>query len=318
VADLKPVYLVHGDDDARIDEWRSRLRTRAEAEQGAGALEAFDARASAPGEVAAALATLTFATGTRYLLVEDAGAWKPGDLEPLLEALASMPPETVLVIVVRGKPLKDLTKAVQAAGGDTREYAAPKPWEVPRWVAKRASDAGLRLDGEAAKLLVGIVGTGQQRLAREIEKIAIAVHPQTVVTPEDVEELAAGETAPKVYSLADAVVAGEAQDAIAIAQQLVAQGSRANSFVLPVANRLREVRQVIGLLDSGMAEKDLAGAMKQPPWKVKKTVALARRADRETLERGICRFAELELELRGGSSLDEDTAVTLALMRAAA
>jgi DNA polymerase III subunit delta len=318
VPDLKPVYLVHGDDDARIDEWRLRLRSRAEGEQGAGALEAFHARTSAPDEVAAALATLTFATGTRYLLVEDAGAWKAGDLDPLLEALGSMPPDTVLVIVVRGKPLKGLVKAVQAAGGDVREYPAPKPWEMPKWVAGRASEAGLRLDGEAAKVLVGTVGTGQQRLAREIEKIAIAVHPETVVTPEDVEELAAGETAPKVYALADAVVGGEAQDAIAIAQQLAAQGSRSNSFVLPVASRLREVRQVIGLLDSGMAEKDLPSAMGQPPWRVKKTVALARKADRETLERGICRFAELELELRGGSSLDEDTAVTLALMRAAA
>jgi hypothetical protein len=42
-------------------------------------------------------------------------------------------------------------------------------------------------------------------------------------------------------------------------------------------------------------------------------VALARRAERETLERALCRFADLELELRGGGTLDEETAVSLAL-----
>ena len=37
VADFKPVYLVHGDDDAKIDSWRTRVRGRAEQERGRAA-----------------------------------------------------------------------------------------------------------------------------------------------------------------------------------------------------------------------------------------------------------------------------------------
>ncbi len=59
-------------------------------------------------------------------------------------------------------------------------------------------------------------------------------------------------------------------------------------------------------------------AMKMPPWMAKKAIALARTADRETVERALCRFADLELDLRGGGTLDEHTAVTLAMTRAAA
>src|SRR4051812_9281235 len=76
VADLKPVYLVCGDDDAKVDAWRARVRARAESERGPGGLEGFDARQTPPEQVAAALSELTFGTGTRYLLVDDAGAWK--------------------------------------------------------------------------------------------------------------------------------------------------------------------------------------------------------------------------------------------------
>src|SRR5918999_5008926 len=209
MAELKPVYLVHGDDDARIDAWRLRLRRRAEAERGPGGLETFEGSASSPGQVAASLSALTFDTGSRYLLVDDAGAWKAADLGPLEAALKEPDPQTVLVLIVRGKPLKQLVKLVEAAGGEIREEAAPKPWELPRWVAERAREEGLQLDSEAAKTLVALAGPGQQRLAREVEKIVLAVHPAGRASADDVERLAAADAAPQAYELADALAAGD-------------------------------------------------------------------------------------------------------------
>ena len=45
MADLKPVYLISGYDDAKIDAWRGRVRGRAERELGPGGLEHFDGKA---------------------------------------------------------------------------------------------------------------------------------------------------------------------------------------------------------------------------------------------------------------------------------
>ncbi len=177
MADLKPAYLICGDDDAKIDAWRARVRKRAEAERGPGGLETFDARQADPAEIAAAMSVLSFEAGTRYLLVDDAGAWKAARLGPLEKALEELPPDNVLVLIVRGKALKQLSKAVEKAGGEVREYAAPKPWKLPEWCVERARELGLQLDREAAKVLVARVGSSQQRLSRELEKIAIAVHP---------------------------------------------------------------------------------------------------------------------------------------------
>lgn len=317
MAALKPAYLVCGDDDAKIDAWRARLRRRAEEENGPGGLEAFDARTADAGEVAASMAAMTFATGTRYLLVDDVGAWKAPDVAPLVDALAAPPPDTVLVLVVRGKPLKGLVKAVEAAGGEVREHAAPKPWELPRWAAGRAGELGLRLDGEAAKALVALAGPSQQRIARELEKLAIGLHPETTARTDDVERFVAGDASPKVYDLADALAGGNREAALDLAEELAERGERPSRFVYPVVGRLREVHRAVELLEAGANEKQLASALRAPPWRVKKVAALARRADRESLERAICRFADLEVDLRGGGSLPEDTAVTLALTNAA-
>src|SRR5439155_26314637 len=146
-------------------------------------------------EVAAALGTLTFALERRFLLVEGVETWKAGALEPLELALADPPPDTVLVLLARGKVPKRLTDAVKKAGGAVHEYGAPKPWELPGWVVERAREEGVRLDPDGAKALIAAVGTGQQRLLREIEKLAIGAHPDNELSVEDVERLAAGDTA---------------------------------------------------------------------------------------------------------------------------
>lgn len=318
MADLKPVYLVHGDDDAKIDAWRARLRRRAEEEGGAGALETFDGAVSEPEAVAGALMALTFATGTRYLLADRVEAWKAGQLEPLESALAGMPPDTVLLLIARGKPLARLVKAVEKAGGDVREFGAPKPWEMPKWVVERAGESGLRLDAEAAKALVAAVGSGQQRLAREVEKLAIAAHPQSQLSADQVVGLVAGDTAPQVYDLADALVAGDVRRTLALAEDLRRLDDRPGKLMYPIVRRLREVHRAAELLAAGVSESEVGARMKMPPWLAKRTVAKAKKAHRDVLERAICTFADLEVELRGGGDLglDEDTAFSRALARA--
>jgi DNA polymerase-3 subunit delta len=318
VADLKPAYLVSGEDDAKIDSWRGRVRRRAEDENGPGGLESLDAHSSGPDEVAAALSTLTFGTGTRYVMVDGVETWKAGDLDPLERELAAPAPDTVLVLIARGKAPARLAKAVEKAGGERREYVAPKPWELPKWAAERAQEEGLTIDKEGAKLLVERAGQSQQRIAREIEKLALTIHPETRLDATAIRELASGSDGGQAYDLADAVVAGDLQSTLRLAERLTNAGEPPARLVWPVIRRLREVHRAAQLLDAGMAERDAASALGTPPWLAKRTVAAAKNADRTALARALCAFADLEVEVRSGEGTDEHTGFTRALARAAA
>ena len=318
MAVLKPAYLVCGDDDQKIDDWRARVRRRAERDGGPRALEQVEARRDRPAHVRAAAAALTFGMSARYLLVDDVEIWKAGDLDPLERALAEPLPDTVIVLVARGKPPARLATAVEQAGGEVREYTAPKPWELPRWAAERAREHDLNLDKEAAKALVARVGTRPGTVAREVEKLALAAHPRGQLSAEEVVELAAGEAVARAQDLADAVVAGDARAALALGEELLRREGRPGSLLFPLVRRLREVHRASELLDAGLPEQRVAGALKMPPWQAKRTVAQARKANRDALERAICAFAELEFGLRGGDELDEQTGFSLALARAAA
>lgn len=318
MADIKPVYLISGEDEPRIDAWRTRARRRAEEEGGPGALEAFEGKPDGPEVVAAAVSALSFATGIRWLLADGVEAWKPADLEPLERQMADMPPDTVLVLIARGAASDRLAAAVKKAGGEAREYAAPKARDLPPWVIERAREEGLKLDHEAAGALVAAVGPRQQRLAREIERLALAAHPRATLTAEEVEDLAAGESTQRAYDLADAVVARDLPATLRLAEDLRSRDERASGLLYPIVRRLRELQHAAELLDRGTGEAEVARGLRAPPWLARRTVSQARAADRESLERALCCFADLEIELRGGGALDHDAALSVALAKAAA
>jgi DNA polymerase-3 subunit delta len=321
VAPLKPVYLVCGDDDVKIDAWRTRVKKRAEQEAGQGALEHHEASNMAPDALAADLAALTFATGTRYILIDGVDTWKPAALAPLESALADPPPETVLVMVARGKPPAPLRSAVEKAGGEVADCGAPSARELGRWTLDRAAEQNLKLDVEGARTLISLAGPRQQRIAREVERLAIYAHPETKLDAQQVAELAAGETSSQAYELADAIVAGDDHAALAAAERLRIQGESPSKLLYTVVRRLRDVHRAADLLDAGIRENDAAGKLGMPPWLAKRAIAMAKKAGRQSLEDAICVFARLEIDLRGGGlragfSLDEDTALSLAIVRA--
>ena len=319
MAELKPIYLLSGDDDAKIDAWRARVRARAERELGPGGLEHFDGKADGAEAVAVALTEMTFAAGTRYLLAEPVEGWKAAEIAALEPSLVAMPPETVLVLIARGKAPAKLAKAVEKGGGEARDYAAPKPWELPKWVVERAREEGLAIDPEAAKRLIQTVGPRQQQLQREIEKLRIALHPAGHVTAADVDEHASGEATTQVYDLADALVAGDLPAALSLAEQLRAADERPTKLTFALVRRLRDVHRAAVLMEAGVPEQKVGPALKMPPWAVKRTLAQARKADREALEGALEALAEFECDSRGGGEgdLDEETAFTMTLAGAA-
>ena len=94
-----------------------------------------------------------------------------------------------------------------------------KPWELPKWAREQAARLGLALDAAAAKALVAQVGERQQRLLRELEKLALeggsaaasgGTAPRKVAV-EEIESRAARSAERRAYALADALVAADAR-----------------------------------------------------------------------------------------------------------
>jgi DNA polymerase-3 subunit delta len=322
---FKPAYLIHGDDHGRIAERRARLRALAEQESGANGVEIFEGEASTPERVAQALGAMTFAIGRRFIIADGVERWKDKDLEPVEQALATTAPGTTVAFFAREegklKIPERLAKAVKKAGGDVAEEQTVKPWKLPEWVRDQGRQLGLELDSEASRALVGHVGERQQRLLRELEKLALELGPDPArLDAAEIQERTAPSAERKAWAVADALLTADAGQATRAYLALRAQGERVPGLLFWMSQRLREAHAVAEALEQGESAAQIKRRLRMPSRAADQLIAGARHAGVDRLRRAIEEIADLELASRGGAKggASEDTAALLAIQRIAA
>jgi DNA polymerase-3 subunit delta len=323
MAAFKPAYLIHGDDHGRIGERRSALRALAERESGAGGVECLEGDAATPAAVAGTLAAMTFAIGRRFIVVDGAERWKDADVkEHLAPALQAIAPETTIAFFAREegrfKVPAALVSAVEKAGGTVAAERTLKAKELPRWLQAEAAKLGVELQRDGAQALVALVGERQQRLLREVEKLALELGDGARIGADEVEEAAAHSSERQVWGLVDALVAGDGEAATRAYLELEAQGESVGRLVGLLARRVRDVLAIATQLEAGESAAQIKAAIKGSPWAADRRIAEARRSDADRLSRALETLADLELATHGASELSDGTEAIRAIARIAA
>ena len=329
MAELKPAYLIHGDDHGAVAERRAGLRALAEGAQGdAASVELMEGDAATPAHVAQALSTMTLAIGRRVIIVEGVERWRDAEVEQhLLPAMTQMPPDTTLALFAReeqrAKAPAALHEAVKRAGGQVVAQATVKPWELAKWAREQGARIGLSMDGAAAKALVAQVGERQQRLLRELEKLALEgdatesvdpgegaagapggpATPARRVTVEDIERRAARSAEWRAYGLADALVGGNRREAALSYLRLRHQGERLSGLTYLMAQRLRDALAVALRLRAGESVAEVKRGMRMPARAAERFLADVGRTDPDRLREALVALAALEVDSRGGAVL---------------
>jgi DNA polymerase-3 subunit delta len=295
----------------------------AEEAGGAQGVEVLEGERATPEAAAVALTAMTFAIGHRFIVVDGAERWKDRELEELEPAMTPVPPDTTIAFFAReeGKlraPAR-LHDLVRKAGGDVSPENGVKPWELPKWVSARAAELGLELDRDAARALVDHVGDRQQRLMRELEKLALEFGGRGPVGAEEIEELTAASAERKGWTLADALLGSDEAAATSLYLALRAQGERVTSLHYWMTQRVRAALEVAQALDRGEPASQIKRGLRMPSRAADKLIADARRAGSDRLRRALEQLADVEVSSRGGGpgAASEDTAMLLAIGRIA-
>jgi DNA polymerase-3 subunit delta len=310
MAELKPAYLIHGDDHGAVAERRARLRALAEAPGADASVELLEGDTATPAGVAEALAAMTLAIGRRVIVVEGVERWRQADIEKtLVPALAQMPPDTTLALFAREesrvKAPEALHKAVKAAGGQIVAQATVKPWELPGWAREQAARIGLSLDAAAAKALVAQVGDRQQRLLRELEKLALEGDADdaggVAIDVQRIDDRAAHSAEWRAYALADALVAANARAATLSYLRLREQGERLSGLIYLMSQRVRDALAVALRLQAGESEAVVKRSLRMPSRAAERFIADVSHSDPARLRAALAALADLELDSRGGA-----------------
>jgi DNA polymerase-3 subunit delta len=164
------------------------------------------------------------------------------------------------------------------------------------------------------------VGDRQQRLLRELEKLALGLDEGASPEPLDadaVERLTASSAEQRAWTVADAVVAGDTRTAVTAYLQLRQQGERLPGLLYWISQRVRSAHEVAAALDAGEPPAQVKRRLRMPSRAADRLIADARRAGADRLADAVGEIADLELASRGGGAggAGEDAAALIALGR---
>jgi DNA polymerase-3 subunit delta len=293
----QPVYLIHGPELLlREDALAAISQAVLDPELADFNEDRFEAGQCSVPEVIAAAQMLPMMAERRLVVLRDVGKLKGDALKPLAEYLTDPSPSTVLVLEaekvdMRRAPFPKIKKV-----GAVVDCKAPYENRLPGWIAARVRQMGRRIEPEAAQFLAGYIGADLSNLAAELEKAAIYAG-NGIIDIEAVSETVGAGRVHTVFELTDAL--GDRRPAAA----LKALGTLLDAGEAPLKIQAIIVRHYRMLWKaSGARGGDLARTLGVPPFLARKLAAQVRRYGDEELSDSFRRFAQVDLDLKGGAS----------------
>ncbi|MGA3031481.1 MAG: DNA polymerase III subunit delta [Candidatus Limnocylindrales bacterium] len=282
-------------------------------------------------EIAEKVATATlFGGGTLVVVAEPAPLVSTKPLAArLAETLASVAPgnglaflDTVDGTVRRPASLENLRNGVAAAGGEVREFRSPTQDGMARWIADRARERGIGITSAAAAELGRRVGANvresdvnrsrQGELAvAELEKLAL-YRLDGQIGPEDVKALVADAVPGSTWAFLDAIGLRRAREAAELADRL--DEVPGPVLVVHLHRRIRELIEILDLLDSGTSAAVLVRTLKLNPYRAEKLAEQARTWTLPELDAALAGLLELDATLKGhagGGEMRRRAAISL-------
>lgn len=209
----------------------------------------------------------------------------------------------------RGKPDRRsvIFKGLKTAA---REFALPEPREAIVWLAEEAKQRDGEIENEAARLLVDRVGVDGWRLISELEKLLLGGKK---VTASMVEQTVPPIMMAEIFSMLEALTAGDKKQAVKSVEVLLAGGDNEFYILSMLAYQFRTLLKVRVGIDRGKGQIDVArdGGMKL--YSVQKNWQHARRFSQDYLRTALTKILATDFAIKRGK-VDQRTALLMLVL----
>lgn len=219
--------------------------------------------------------------------------------EQILASYLSNPSQTSVVIFIgdeidkRRKVSKLLLENSTAV-----EFKLMEGNELANWVKDKFREFGATADEKALNYLIGLVGGNLRKLNTEIEKLAIAALPDTLVTYELVKELIPNTKEMSNFVMTDNLVSRKKSHTLQDLKKVLDDGAEPLMLLGLIAHHFRRQFSVKELMNQGVDRREVAKIMRLPYGKQEDFLADARRTETETFSKILRRIAETDLAIK--------------------
>jgi DNA polymerase III delta subunit len=316
--DVPIIAYYRGDDGWALERAATLIARRIEQETGARPerwrTTGAETSASAIGERVAT--SPLFGGGTVAIVVDPSPLLRAkAEREALERALADVAPGNALVFLEQGDAgnrrsaaLQGLEGSVLRAGGEAREFKAPRAGQLAGWIVARATERGMTLEPAAAKELArrvgGFVSDGdvdRQRMGQlavaELDKLAL-YRQAAPVREEDVRALVPEAVPDSTWALLDAVAERRAAVAGPALDRLL-ETTPEPVLTVQLHRRLRELLIAADLVARRAKPAEIVKAIGGHPYRAQKLAEQARAWTPAELEDALEGVQDLDAMVKG-------------------
>ena len=255
------IYVIAGKDESLVGARAQELVDELlDPEQRMTALLSVDGDEAVVSEVLDELKTIPFLADKRVVLVKNAEGFVSKHRE-LLERYFVKPASTgILILAVASWDARTRLAKMLPKVGSLITMEAPPKWKLPEHLVQYAATKHkIKLNRDAAEMLVELIGEELSPLYNELEKLVLFARGEKVIQADHVESLTGHHRVYGAFEVIDAMTGGNAGQAVTRLRNMFEQDKSAEYTVVGAfAFHLRRMFQAKTLLEKRVNPADVA------------------------------------------------------------
>ena len=316
-----PIHLLTGDDGALLSEALTELVDQLVDGGDRNLLvDELSGEDYTVEHIVDAAQTIPFLTDRRIVVARAADRFNTADLGPLVAYLdAPVSTSTIVVEWTSGRVPKKLTDAIKSAKGVSRSTKAPGQARArAEWLDERLASAAVALEPRAKRLIAEHLGEDMGRVGGLLATLESAFGPGRQLGEEDVRPFLGDAGSVPTWDLTDAIDKGDIATSLRVLGRMLDAGGMHPLQIMATLGRHFE--RLLMLDGSGVRDEKAAAAllgMKGSTFPAKKALTQSRRLGSEPIHKAIQLLAAADLDMKGGSALDNRTVLEVLTARLA-
>jgi DNA polymerase-3 subunit delta len=238
----------------------------------------------------------------RLVVARDFDKVSDAEIEALKDYLRRPNPTTTLVFQTATLDKRRTVTTVLLKGCTQVECARLTDQQATQWAQHYARRRGYEFAPPALGQLIGLAGTELFTLSNEIEKLMTSVGSGGTITPDAIAALTVRSRQFDSFALSDAVVAGDAKQALRILHRLLDQGQEPVALVGLLAWAYRQMLMAADLMAVNAPRDEIARELRMPPSRLTNFLTAVRRKSESEIRRGITRLAEIDAAIKSSQA----------------
>ena len=310
--DFKKVYLIYGEEEYLKRQYRDKLKTALVGDDTMNYAYFKEAECDVK-EIIDTCDTMPFFSDRKTVIVENSGFFKKSN-EELANYIKNLPDYIVLIFIENEIDKRNkLYKAVSNVGYVT-EMTYQSVAVLRTWIATVLKAKDIIITANACDDIISKTGSSMNLIKMELDKLESYCLEKKEVTTKDVEEIVSTQTESHIFDMVEAIANCDQKKALKLYYELLALKESPMRILFLIVRQYNGMLQVKEMNSRHISSKDIAAAIKLPPFVINKYLNQSKKFSMEQIKDALEYFADIEEGVKSGK-LNDKMGIELAIVK---